>query len=97
MIILIIYVADLMFLGVDAEGQTPVACDMKTPCAFAIAAHLMRFPDRDRSQFLGVFHVLKERQHLTELVHRVGRNTFPVIFVIQVFQSFVDKVPYPHE
>lgn len=49
MVILIIYVADLMLVGVDSEGQAPVACDVKTPCAFAITGHLMRFPDRDRN------------------------------------------------
>lgn len=89
-------VANLTFAGVDPEGQAPVACDVKAPCAFAVTGHLMRFPERDRAQFIGVLHVLKERQHLTELVHRVGRNTFLVIFVIKAFQSFMHNVPYPH-
>ena len=38
---------NLMLVGVDPEGQAPVACDMKTPCALAVTGHLMRFPDRD--------------------------------------------------
>ena len=85
-----------MILVVDPEGQAPVARDVKTPSAFPVSGHLMCTPMRDRAEFVGIFHVLNERQHLSELVHRVSRNAFLVIFMVQALKSLMGKVPYLH-
>src|SRR6266849_10049198 len=46
------------FVVVDAEGQPPIARDVESPRAFPVAAQLVRFPRRERAQFVDVAHVL---------------------------------------
>jgi hypothetical protein len=43
-----------------------------------------------------LLHVIEKCQHLTELIHRIGGNTFRAIFLVEPFQALAGEVPYFH-
>jgi eukaryotic-like serine/threonine-protein kinase len=47
-------------------------------------------------QFLRILHIVEESQHLTKLVHGIGRHRFRDILSIKPFKPFMDEVPYFH-
>ena len=96
MIVFLIHVVDFALPAVEAKRQTPVAADAEAPCTLAVTGQRVNFPARERTQFLGVLHVIEKCQHLTELIHCIGGNTFRAILLVEPFQALVGEVPYFH-
>jgi len=95
-IIFQIQITDFLLCGIDAKRQAPVARDGETPGAFAVPRQSMGFPRRKCTQLLWPRHVVKESEHLAELVHSVGRYAFGVVLRVEPFQTLMDDVPYFH-
>ncbi len=91
-----VYVVDFAPPDVDAERRTAVAGNAEAPRARAVADQCVYLPRSERAQFLGVLHVVEKRQHLAELVHRIGRNTFCAVFRVEPLQTLMNEVPYLH-
>jgi hypothetical protein len=49
----------------------------------------VNLPVRERPQFFGFLHGIKEGEHLPQFVHCIGRNAFSVVVLIQAFQALV--------
>ena len=47
-------------------------------------------------QLFGVFHIVQKGKHLAELVHGIGRNAFCDVVCIELLQTLMDEVTYPH-
>jgi hypothetical protein len=91
-----IQVADFAFCDVDTERQAAITCDAEAPCALAVTGQCVHLPCWERAQFLGVVHVIEKRQHLAELVRRIGRNAFGAVLRVELLQALMGKVPYFH-
>ena len=59
-----IHITDFVLCGVDAKCQTPVPCDAKAPGSSAVAGQRVRLPRRKCVQFVRIFHIVEECQHL---------------------------------
>ena len=91
-----IHVVDFSICGIDTKRQSAISGDTEAPCALSVARECMDLPCRERAQFLGVLHVIEERQHLPKLVNRIGWNTLRDIFRVEPLQALMDEVPYLH-
>ena len=96
MIVFQIHVAYFALRAVETKRQSPVARDAQAPSTFAVTGEGVNLPARERTQFLGILHVIEKCQHLTELIHRIGGNPLRAVFLVELFQPLVDKVPYFH-
>ena len=96
MIIFQIHAVDFAGLRVDAKRQTPVSGDVEAPCAFAVAGQHVHCPRGKSPQFLWVFHVVEEGEHLTQLVRRIGRDPFGAVFRVEPLETLMNKVAYFH-
>ncbi len=56
----------------------------------------MCLPGGKGTQFMRGFHVIKESEHLAELVHSIGWDAFCAVLRIESFQALMDNVPYLH-
>src|SRR5271157_4352440 len=91
-----IHVVDFALRAVDAKRQTPVAGDAQAPGSLAVPGQRVNFPVGERTQLLGDLHVIEKCQHLTDLFHRIRGHTFRAVFLVELFQTLVDEVPYFH-
>ena len=96
MVIFQVDVVDFSFCSINAEGQTTVAGDREAPRSLAVARQRVYLPRRESTQFLRVFHVVEERQHLSQLVHRIRRNAFCGVLSVELLQALMNEVPYFH-
>ena len=78
-----IEVTDFVLCRVDTERQTPGPRDVEAPCTLAVACQRMRFPSRERPQFLGVLHVIEVRQHFAKFIDRIGRHSLRAVFQVE--------------
>src|SRR5579859_3040656 len=95
-VVLEIEIDDLDFELVDPERETPVLGHEQAPDALPIAGELVRFPARHAPQFLFVLHVLKERNHLAELVDGVGLKPRGIVGLNESAQTLVLHIPDYH-
>lgn len=77
----------------DAEREPPVARDVETPDALAIAGQLVGLPGGNRPELGGRRDVLQEGQHLAKLVSRSRRNRLGIIVQKQAADASVADVP----
>jgi len=47
-------------------------------------------------KFFGVFHIVKEDEHLAQLIDCVGRNPFRIVVFVEALQSFVREAANLH-
>lgn len=47
--------------------------------------------------FLRVLHIVEERQHLSKLIHGIGRHALCAVFRVEPFQALMDNIPYFHQ
>jgi hypothetical protein len=95
MIILIIQVNDVYFLLVDGKGDPPVFGDVQGPCPFAFACKLVRFPDRQCSQFFLDNHVREEGQNDANLWESIGWQAGAAAGLDQPPQPFMTYASAP--
>jgi hypothetical protein len=93
-VVLIINVEDLAVP--DLERQPPVARDVQAPNPFASPAGPVSFPLWEGTQSFRIPHVLEEGQHCAELVHSIRLKAFGAVLQVELFQAFMDEVPYLH-
>jgi hypothetical protein len=96
MVIFQVQHVDFAFDQVNAECQAAIGSYAQAPCAFAVAGQsvdLLRWED---TQFFRVIHLVEKCKHLAELVYRIGRYTFRIVFFVELFQTLVNEAPYFH-
>jgi hypothetical protein len=91
-IVLIVEIDNLELDFIDPKRNAPIPADREAPSAFSVARQLVSAPTGDTLQLLDSFHLLEERDHVSDFLYKLRWKPSGIIFFDESSQPSMSDI-----